>query len=218
MRKIFLLIFSFSLFFLPQNVFAASCETGDTLCVNLSSCTAPCVRVITRQGGGGGRGGGTQAMCACKLPNPTSSVPLGGACTKDEDCAPPGKFCWGGLNQPLTCHTDDQVGIGPTIAPIPIHGSCGSDKIYTAIGCIPVGDFNDFIGWMLNAIVFIATGVAFLLMAFGAIQIITSAGSPDKVKAGQELITSALSGLVFILLSLLLLRLIGVDILHIPGF
>jgi len=54
-------------------------------------------------------------------------------------------------------------------------------------------------------------------MVLGAIQILTSAGNPDKVKAGKELITSALSGLLLVILSIFLLKLIGVDILHIPG-
>jgi len=57
-----------------------------------------------------------------------------------------------------------------------------------------------------------------LLMAFGALKIITSAGSPESIQAGKELITSALAGLIFIILSLFLLKLIGVDILQIPGF
>lgn len=91
-------------------------------------------------------------------------------------------------------------------------------KVWTALGCIPASDLNEFVGWILGKLIFVASGIAFLLMAFGALQILTSAGNPEKVKAGQELITSALSGLLFIILSLFLLKLIGVDILHIPGF
>lgn len=94
----------------------------------------------------------------------------------------------------------------------------GKTGIRTALGCIPASDLNDFVGWLLKNVIFVASGIAFLLMAFGALQIITSAGSPDKMKAGSELITSALSGLLLIILSLFLLKLIGVDILQIPGF
>ena len=93
----------------------------------------------------------------------------------------------------------------------------GNDGTITAIGCIPTNDFNGFVGWLLSKLIFIASGVAFLLMVLGAIQILTSAGNPDKVKAGKELITSALSGLLLVILSIFLLKLIGVDILHIPG-
>jgi len=92
------------------------------------------------------------------------------------------------------------------------------DGVWSAIGCIPSGDLNKFVGWFLSKLIFVASGIAFLLMAFGALQILTSAGSPEKVQAGKELITSALAGLIFIILSLFLLKLIGVDILQIPGF
>jgi len=93
-----------------------------------------------------------------------------------------------------------------------------SGNVWTALGCIPTNNLNSFAGWILGKIIFVASGIAFLLMAFGAFQIITSAGNPEKVQAGKELITSCVSGLLFIILSLFLLKLIGVDILHIPGF
>lgn len=99
-----------------------------------------------------------------------------------------------------------------------IHGSCSQLEINTALGCIPTDTLNSFVGWFLSKLIFVASGIAFLLMAFGALQILTSAGSPEKVQAGKELITSALAGLIFIILSLFLLKLIGVDILQIPGF
>lgn len=57
--------------------------------------------------------------------------------------------------------------------------------------------------------------IAFLLIVFGGFQIILSAGNPDKVKAGQEMITSAIAGLLLILFSIFILRLIGYDILGI---
>ena len=57
--------------------------------------------------------------------------------------------------------------------------------------------------------------IAFLLIVFGGFQIILSAGNPDKVKAGQEIITSAIAGLLLIIFSVFILRLIGYDILGI---
>lgn len=101
---------------------------------------------------------------------------------------------------------------------VDVRGNCKENEITTALGCIPAGGLNEFAGWILGKVIFVASGIAFLLMAFGAFQIITSAGSPEKMKAGSELITSALSGLLFIILSVFLLKLIGVDILQIPGF
>ena len=113
----------------------------------------------------------------------------------------------------------------PTFIPTPlsqtkidVHGGCVGDRINTALGCIPANDLNKFIKWVLSKVIFVASGIAFLLMALGALMVLTSAGVPEKAKAGSELITSALSGLLFVLLSVFLLKLIGVDILQIPGF
>lgn len=228
MKKILLsfsCLFLFLLFFLPPDVFAQSCETQAVLCNNLpeDSCKSPCVRVITRQGGPGGRAGRTRALCACKMPKSGSSVPVGGLCYKDEDCAHPGKYCWGEFSQLRTCHEISRAeALRQRQGPTPIDPTCKNkgqpNSINTALGCIPASDLNEFIKWILGKLIFVASGIAFLLMAFGALQILTSAGNPEKIKAGSELITSALSGLLFIILSLFLLKLIGVDILHIPGF
>lgn len=122
-------------------------------------------------------------------------------CKEQKDCdllpMPAGSIC---NNMPDECH------------------NCLEDGgVWTALGCIPANSLNEFIRWALSKIVFVASGIAFLLMVFGAIQILTSAGNPERVKAGSELITSALSGLLFIILSFFLLKLIGVDILQIPG-
>lgn len=74
----------------------------------------------------------------------------------------------------------------------------------------------------VNTILVYAMGVggvvAFILIIIGAFQIILSAGSPDRVKAGKEMITSAIAGLFLIIFSVLILRIVGYDILKIPGF
>jgi len=47
---------------------------------------------------------------------------------------------------------------------------------------------------------------------------ITSAGNPETLKGGQDRFAQALIGLLFVIFSVLLMQLIGVDILGIPGF
>lgn len=96
---------------------------------------------------------------------------------------------------------------------------CNSDRteIKTALGCIPVGDTTQFIGWLLRWAIGIAGGIAFLLILFAGFQIITSSGDPERLKAGRDLLTSAIAGLVLIIFSVFLLRLIGVQILQLPG-
>jgi hypothetical protein len=104
----------------------------------------------------------------------------------------------------------------PTAA-IPWAGCPDQRYINTALGCIPIGDANQFIKWFLGRAVMLAGGVAFLLMLSGGLIVLVSSGDPNRVKAGSELITSALAGLLFIIFSLFLLRLIGVELLKLPG-
>lgn len=61
-------------------------------------------------------------------------------------------------------------------------------------------------------------GIAFLLSVWGGITILLAAGNPEKINEGKEIIGSAITGLLFIILSVFLLRLIGFDILQLPGF
>jgi hypothetical protein len=99
----------------------------------------------------------------------------------------------------------------PTIPGVCPNGVC------TALGCVPT-DQNLFVGTILNWAIMAGGGIAFLLMIFGGFGIITSSGNPEGVKKGSETITSALMGLVFIVLALFLLHFIGVKLFVIPGF
>lgn len=97
---------------------------------------------------------------------------------------------------------------------------CGPDQagINTAIGCIPVSNTNDFMGWILGWAVGIGGGIAFLLIVYASFMTMTSQGNPERLKAGQELLTSAISGLILLIFSVFILKFIGVDILKLGDF
>lgn len=81
---------------------------------------------------------------------------------------------------------------------------------YTAIGpggCIPV-DAGPFAAEVIKILFGIAGGVAFLLILYGAFICITSGGDPQKAQACKETITSAIVGLLMLIFSLLIIRLI----------
>jgi cell division protein FtsW (lipid II flippase) len=92
----------------------------------------------------------------------------------------------------------------------------GGSQVNTALGCIPV-QMGDFIQWLLPKLFGVVGGISFLLMVYGFILVTTSSGDPKKVEAAKETITSAITGLLISIFSLFLLRLIAVNILHIPG-
>lgn len=89
-------------------------------------------------------------------------------------------------------------------------------KIYTALGCIPIKT-SQFMEWLLPILFGIAGGISFCLILYGTFLLTTSHGDDAKVKAAHETITSAITGLLVCIFSLFILRLIAIDILHIPG-
>lgn len=111
--------------------------------------------------------------------------------------------------------------VQPTIPPngglpasnINPQGNCGAESINTAIGCIPVGTTEGFAGWFLGWAVGIGGGIAFLLIVYASFMVMTSQGDPQRLKAGQELLTSAISGVIMLVFAVTILRFIGIDIL-----
>ena len=100
----------------------------------------------------------------------------------------------------------------------PTEGCPNKDEINTAIGCIPFGDTNAFVGFILRWAIGVGGGIAFLLILMATFQIMSSSGDPERLKGGQELLTSAIAGLIMLIFSVFILKVIGVDILKLPGF
>ncbi|HLE49844.1 MAG TPA: hypothetical protein VI791_01735 [Patescibacteria group bacterium] len=96
---------------------------------------------------------------------------------------------------------------------------CDSGKgINTALGCISFdAEGGGFVRSLLGIIIGLGGGVALLLILYGVFIVTTSAGIPDKLNQGKEIISSAVAGLVFIILAIFLMQLIGVQILVLPG-
>lgn len=157
----------------------------------------------------------------CIPPTPTPPFYCGG-CARNEDCSGQCKIC---------PHCPEE----PSIPPLPslaqlcdqlpegeARGECWkcNDKgeIWSAIGCLPT-DFGDLLKEKIFPIgIGFAGGIAFLYFLYGTFIIMTSAGNPEKISEAKEIIISSLSGLLLIIFSVFLLRVIGVDILKIPGF
>ena len=121
----------------------------------------------------------------------------------------------------------DQANPTPQPAGAPTGGGTDAAKcddgtvgIQTAIGCFHVLNPTPetFLGEILKWAVGVGAGIAFLLILYAGFMIMTSAGNPERLKAGQELLTSALSGLILLVLSIFVLKFIGVDILGLGKF
>jgi hypothetical protein len=99
-----------------------------------------------------------------------------------------------------------------------IRGASGTVGIWTSIGCIS-SDLKGFISQtLLSWGIGLAGIIALLCIIYSAFQMQTSQGNPEKIKKAQELLTSCIMGLMLIIFSIFILKLIGVNILKIPGF
>jgi hypothetical protein len=135
-------------------------------------------------------------------------------------------------NMPVSCSVEEKVYCCETEAECtllkdaeseaPRDPTCDYGKgINTAIGCIPILGANgqaDFLSFILRWAVGIGGGIAFLLILYGGFMVMSSSGDPERLKAGQELITSALAGLILLIFSVFILKFIGVDILGLCRF
>ena len=147
-------------------------------------------------------------------------------CTNDkQDVDETGCNCGGSCmvcpNTTYTCPAapppDDDAAAAPaTCDPESGFGDPGTG-VPTGLGCIPTEPEN-LVKWILKYAILMGGGIAFLLSVFGGVSIILAGGNPEKINAGKEIIGSALTGLLFIIFSVFLLRFIGYDILQLPGF
>ncbi len=87
----------------------------------------------------------------------------------------------------------------------------------TAIGPIKV-DPQEFISVLFGILLSLAGGIALLIIIWTGYKMMMSRGNPEKIEEAKEQLTSAIIGLLFIIFSVVILEVIGVDILAIPGF
>lgn len=93
----------------------------------------------------------------------------------------------------------------------------GNEYFWSALGCMPL-NMQSFIN---NYIYVYGIGLAgiivFLCILFNAYRIQFSQGNQEALKAAKDNLKSCLFGLILIIFAVLIVRIIGADILRIPG-
>lgn len=97
--------------------------------------------------------------------------------------------------------------------------NCANNNgMWTGMGCLPL-DINTLItSFVLTTGIGIGGGFALLCIIYAAFMMQSSQGNPEKLKKAQEMITSCIMGLMLIIFSVFIMKIIGVNILRIPGF
>ncbi|MFA6005520.1 MAG: pilin [Patescibacteria group bacterium] len=88
--------------------------------------------------------------------------------------------------------------------------------IWTALGCLPT-KIQDLVSQLFTLFSGLLAGFIFICIMWNGMKVMLSRGSPDAFKKAQEAITSCIIGLLVLLFSVLFLKVVGVDILKIPG-
>lgn len=88
--------------------------------------------------------------------------------------------------------------------------------IYTGLGCVPL-DLGNFISsFVLSIGIGLAAIAAFGCIIYSAFTLQTSQGNPERIKKARQYLTSCIAGLIVIIFSVFILRLVGITILNIP--
>ena len=95
------------------------------------------------------------------------------------------------------------------------NGKC--NQVSTAIGNIGVNP-GTIVGDIFGVLLGLAGGSTIAIIMVAGYKIMFSRGDPESLKGAREQITSAIIGLLFLIFSVAILRVIGVNIFHIPGF
>jgi hypothetical protein len=92
---------------------------------------------------------------------------------------------------------------------------CPDGGLNTAIGCLSFSSetslASSFIRWGIG----IGGGIAILMIIYAGFIITTSSGDPKRLQGGKEILGAAIGGLILLIFSVFILRLIGVNILGI---
>lgn len=89
--------------------------------------------------------------------------------------------------------------------------------IWTAVGCIK-NDPQTIVETAIKIGLSISGGVALLMIMAASFSLSTSQGDAKKTAEAKEMVTSAVVGIIFIIMSVTILEFIGVKIFQIPGF
>ncbi len=102
--------------------------------------------------------------------------------------------------------------------PVPICKQEGNDYVCdTAVGSISTSPAG-FTKTLMSVILSIAGAIAIILIIISGYRMMVSQGDPEKIKDAREQLTAAIIGLLFVIFSLVILQVIGVNILGLPGF
>jgi hypothetical protein len=92
-----------------------------------------------------------------------------------------------------------------------------TDSIWTGLGCIPT-NLSGIVKSIFSVFSGIIGGIIFLCIVGNGVKIMMAAGNQETIKKAQEALTACIVGFLVLTFSILFLKIVGVDILRLPGW
>ncbi len=150
-----------------------------------------------------------QCSSQCEAAAPADCPTAGGNCRSS--CAPDEEiiFAYCPDSQPTCCIT-------ATHTAAKVAGECieGIGWIDTAIGCVPFQSVESFTQFMIRWSLGVAGGIALFLISISAVKIMTTKGDPKRLQDARDTLSSAIAGLIMILLSIFIIRFVSEELLN----
>ena len=167
---------------------------------------------------------------SCPLTNPASCPDATWCCTEESFCPNPFPGCYELLpgmpcngercpNSVYWCCQDISMCVyigNPGGAALCPYEDDPTGGVRTPFGCMPT-NAQELAAWLISKGSAIGSGIALLLIILAGLTFITSGGDQAKTEKAKGIATAAIAGLFLIIFSILILRIIGVQILEIPG-
>ncbi len=117
-------------------------------------------------------------------------------------------------NSPLPCNQWVDINDKGTDDPTQFYRCASFATAIGPFGTKPIEFIATLGKWLLG----VATVAAFIFAIYSGYILMTSRGDKEKIGHAREILISAVTGLIFLILSISILEIIGVDILALPGF
>jgi hypothetical protein len=126
-------------------------------------------------------------------------------------------------NNPTGCVPISIANQGGAIppAPSPLCSQFSSDgkceSIASGLGINLPTDASGLIKALMGVVLSLVGAIAIILIIISGYRLMVSQGNPENIKNAREQLTAAIVGLLFVIFSLVILQVIGVNILGLPG-
>ncbi len=89
-------------------------------------------------------------------------------------------------------------------------------KVWTVFGCVDSTGTAGIFGFFFSLLSYMIGGIATLLFIYASFLYMTSAGDAEKIKKAKTLMTAIVSGILFIIFSIMIMRFIGLTLFDLP--